>query len=639
MDALVHEIEQREQMKAEGREVAAMGGLHMLGSERHEARRIDLQLRGRCGRQGDPGSSRFYLSLEDDLMRKFGGEWVKNWLTRLGMQDGEAIESRMVSRRIEGAQKKVEERNFEVRKNLLEYDEVMDEQRKRVYGYRQRILEGGNCKQLVLDMIRQQVDGRLDQFLARDYGTETFAKWAGKELSVEFDARDFRGLDFQDAQRYAMDQAERKAEGQIMDALEENLPTDAEDKSEWNWEALAKFANTRWHLAIRDRELKQVGREQLDTFLLEKATAAIAKVDLSAGREFLEADYGVRAACAWVKSKFGIELPVESVRDLPLEEFKKLVDEKAEAAYHEKEIEYPVMAGLSHFTTRDAGGHKRYDREGLVEWARKRFDVDLDLEDLKNRQRDEIRALLIEHSRRFAEKAVRSAGRGRDAVEAGLRRPDALAQGIARRLGGRAAEGPFRLAQPGPQLPALARGHDADEPGDPQELHGLGRGGQVSARDAEAGAGPAAQSAGHGLERPPPGDGPLAQQRRHARLRPGRSQGGIQARGHADLRADVGLGRRADDRPDLPHGAARRGFRRLHVDRGRGPARCGPPPSDIGAEQQAAIDGTQGDGKPKPIRNQSQRVGRNDPCPCGSGKKFKNCHMRKGAADESGRMR
>ena len=303
MDALVHEIEQREQMKAEGREVAAMGGLHVLGSERHEARRIDLQLRGRCGRQGDAGSSRFYLSLEDDLMRKFGGEWVKNWLTRLGMQEGEAIESRMVSRRIEGAQKKVEERNFEARKNLLEYDEVMDEQRKRVYGYRQRILEGASCKQLVLDMIRQQVAGRLDQFLARDYGTETFAKWAGKELAVEFEARDFRGLDFQDAQRYAMDQAERKAEGQIMDALEENLPTDAEDKSDWNWEALAKFANTRWHLAIRDRELKQVGREQLDTFLLEKATAAIAKVDLSAGREFLEADYGVRAACAWVKQQ------------------------------------------------------------------------------------------------------------------------------------------------------------------------------------------------------------------------------------------------------------------------------------------------------------------------------------------------
>ncbi len=120
-------------MKAEGREVADVGGLHIIGTERHESRRIDNQLRGRSGRQGDPGSSRFFLSLEDDLMRKFAGEWVSNILARLGMEDGEAIESKMVSRRIEGAQKKVEERNFDSRKNLLEYDEVMDEQRKRVY--------------------------------------------------------------------------------------------------------------------------------------------------------------------------------------------------------------------------------------------------------------------------------------------------------------------------------------------------------------------------------------------------------------------------------------------------------------------------------------------------------------------------
>src|SRR5271169_3963402 len=159
-------------MRAEGREVAAVGGLHIIGTERHESRRIDNQLRGRAGRQGDPGSSRFFLSLEDDLMRKFAGEWVSAVLTRFGMEEGEAIEHKMVSRRIEGAQKKVEERNFEARKNLLEYDEVMDEQRKRVYSFRQRLLEGANCKQLILEMIRQQIDARLEQFLARDYGTE-----------------------------------------------------------------------------------------------------------------------------------------------------------------------------------------------------------------------------------------------------------------------------------------------------------------------------------------------------------------------------------------------------------------------------------------------------------------------------------
>src|SRR5690606_38415468 len=106
-------------MRAEGREVAELGGLLVIATERHESRRIDNQLRGRTGRQGDPGSSRFFLSLQDDLMRKFAGEWVSGILERLGMEEGEAIESRMVSRRIEGAQRKVEERNFDARKHLL----------------------------------------------------------------------------------------------------------------------------------------------------------------------------------------------------------------------------------------------------------------------------------------------------------------------------------------------------------------------------------------------------------------------------------------------------------------------------------------------------------------------------------------
>src|SRR5437667_8208147 len=112
-------------------------------------------------------------------MRIFAGEWVKTLLTRLGMKEGEEIESRMVSRRIEGAQKKVEERNFEVRKNLLEYDEVMDQQRRRVYQYRQDILDGANCKELILDMIAGQVDHQIDEFLDRDYGCASFASWAG----------------------------------------------------------------------------------------------------------------------------------------------------------------------------------------------------------------------------------------------------------------------------------------------------------------------------------------------------------------------------------------------------------------------------------------------------------------------------
>jgi preprotein translocase subunit SecA len=132
-------------------EVTAVGGLHILGTERHESRRIDNQLRGRAGRQGDPGSSRFYLALEDDLMRIFAKEWVSNLLQRLGMEEGVPIESKLITRRIETAQKAVEAQHFESRKHLLEYDDVMNKQREAVYGLRRRLLEGMDQKDLILE--------------------------------------------------------------------------------------------------------------------------------------------------------------------------------------------------------------------------------------------------------------------------------------------------------------------------------------------------------------------------------------------------------------------------------------------------------------------------------------------------------
>jgi preprotein translocase subunit SecA len=139
-----------EQCKAEHDEVVALGGLHILGTERHEARRIDNQLRGRAGRQGDPGSSRFFLSLEDDLMRIFGGERVKQLMFRLGMTEGVPIESRLISNRIENAQKSVEAQNFDARKHLLEYDDVMNKQRETIYAIRRSALEGKDQRDYVL---------------------------------------------------------------------------------------------------------------------------------------------------------------------------------------------------------------------------------------------------------------------------------------------------------------------------------------------------------------------------------------------------------------------------------------------------------------------------------------------------------
>ncbi len=149
----------------EHEEVIQAGGLHILGTERHESRRIDNQLRGRAGRQGDPGASRFYLSLEDDLMRIFAKEWVSTLLQRMGMEEGVPIESRMISKRIEAAQKAVESQNFESRKHLLEYDDVMNKQREAVYGLRRQLLEGLDQKELIVeDYVANLLSDAMDEF-------------------------------------------------------------------------------------------------------------------------------------------------------------------------------------------------------------------------------------------------------------------------------------------------------------------------------------------------------------------------------------------------------------------------------------------------------------------------------------------
>ncbi len=155
----------KQQTDKEHEEVIAAGGLHILGTERHESRRIDNQLRGRAGRQGDPGSSRFYLALEDDLMRIFAKEWVSNLLQRLGMEEGVPIESRMITSRIEKAQKAVEAQHFESRKHLLEYDDVMNKQREAVYGLRRRLLEGMDQKDLILeDYVASILADQLEEY-------------------------------------------------------------------------------------------------------------------------------------------------------------------------------------------------------------------------------------------------------------------------------------------------------------------------------------------------------------------------------------------------------------------------------------------------------------------------------------------
>ncbi|MGB7593718.1 MAG: SEC-C metal-binding domain-containing protein [Terriglobia bacterium] len=186
--------------------VVELGGLHILCTERHEARRIDNQLRGRAGRQGDPGSSRFYLSLQDDLMRIFAKDWVSNFMQRLGMEEGIAIESRMISKRIEAAQKAVEAQNFESRKHLLEYDDVMNKQRETIYGLRRQLLEGQEQKEFVLEACDRMVDWLVSQFCPKAQHAD---QWNINGLRTEFWGRlgiDLRQFDLKKFDPKTLDQ-------------------------------------------------------------------------------------------------------------------------------------------------------------------------------------------------------------------------------------------------------------------------------------------------------------------------------------------------------------------------------------------------------------------------------------------------
>jgi len=148
-----------------GEGVPALGGLHILGTERHESRRIDNQLRGRSGRQGDKGSSRFYLSLEDDLLRIFGSDKISGFMAKLGMENGQPIEHAMVSKAVENAQRKVEAHNFDIRKHLLEYDDVMNRQREVIYTLRRDILTGDNQKDLLYDIADEVLEETLGDII------------------------------------------------------------------------------------------------------------------------------------------------------------------------------------------------------------------------------------------------------------------------------------------------------------------------------------------------------------------------------------------------------------------------------------------------------------------------------------------
>ena len=615
----VDEIEAREKMKDEGREIVKLGGLHIIGTERHDSRRIDNQLRGRSGRQGDPGSARFYLSLQDDLMRIYGGERMAGWLTTLGMKDGEAIESRMVTRQIEKAQKKVEEQHFEARKNLLEYDEVMDHQRKSVYGFRQRVLDGRNCKLVILEMIDKQIDDNVARLLDADYGPSSFAEFASHRLGVEFEVADFRGSTFEEAVQLAKDRASRHIETVVQEGLDENLPNDT-DESEWQWQALANQFNRRYELKLNERDLKKIGREALPEFLIREADARVQAVDLSEGEKYLQPDWGIRSVLDWARFKFGVKIAPEELSDSTVEGVARLLKSRVRDLYRQKEIEFPVQAAVSRFLGdkgQPGGAGPRYDRAGFYGWTRVRFGLgeqDLSEDDFRTQPKSRLQEIALDISRR------RYPETSQEAIDAKL---DEEFEGAETAEPDDAKElaawfqKTFGIDVPADALAGRSRDDvrqilwNAFDDHFRPEMRGLERSLLLKRVDDAW--------------------------KKHL-LTMDHLRSGIGLVGYAQVDPKTEYKREGmkafEEMWDGIHDKITDAvFRMEEEDEFEAVVGFAYQPAAQRFEAPAATDGmsTNSAEPPKkiePIRNATDRVGRNDPCPCGSGKKYKNCHMR-----------
>jgi preprotein translocase subunit SecA len=536
----------------------------------------------------------------------------------------------MVSRRIEGAQKKVEERNFDARKNLLEYDEVMDYQRKKVYGYRQEILEGANCKIRLLNMLDDQVKLAVDRFLDEEYGSGSFAEFASNRLGVEFDASDFTRSGYAEAERTARDKALRLIPTQINEAMDENLSLDVEQK-EWNWKAMANQVNSRWGLKTTDRSLRQVGRDNLAQHLIEQAEKAVSEVDLSEGRAFLEKNWGLRSICDWARLKFQIKLDPKDLEGKDSEEIKHLLHQQVAELYRQKETEFPVKVGMARFmaerATPQAGG-QRYDREGLYRWARQRFPGAADSlmeEEFRIQSRSRLQERLLEVSRKFSPRVgqedidTRLAETFRGTRESEPEDARELVEFMKSELGVEVSEESLTgVTEEAARQVLWNAFDDRYRP----EMRGMERSLLLGRLDSSW------KNHLYTMDHLRSGIGLVG----YAQIDP-KTEYKRQGMKEFDSMWE-GVSDKVTD--SLFRMEEEEGFQESIWAIGATIHESAPRPTPAsspgknGAQEEGMANSKEAKRK-EPIRNRGDRVGRNDPCPCGSGKKYKNCHMRQAA--------
>mgnify|MGYP002783739078 CR=1 FL=1 len=389
-------------------DVEDMGGLHVIGTERHESRRIDNQLRGRSGRQGDRGSSRFFVSLEDDMTKHFAGETMQNFLARFGgMKEGSSIEHPWISKSIERVQRKVEEHYFQQRKNLLEYDEVREHQRQSFYGMRQRVLEGRDVKGLLMEWIEDTVDQNVSKFLSKDYPAECAAEHATNLLGNPISADRLRGRDlnemFEVIRRDAIDDERAEIDRSMGEYM---AGVDSEVAVDFDAPGLVAWAKSRFNVALDEERLVREGpscRARVLSILADAALRKIESTDLSGISAYLTPDYGREQLVRWVKDKFNIDLTVAEIRLAEESEETsptKVILDKARDLYTKKEARYPVRFAVE-MTKIYMQRSPAEAFEQLCRWANQRYQMNWTPEFLRTKTPQAIMLELEARSEQF----------------------------------------------------------------------------------------------------------------------------------------------------------------------------------------------------------------------------------------------
>ncbi len=382
--------------------VEGLGGLHVIGTERHESRRIDNQLRGRSGRQGDRGSSRFFVSLDDDLMKLFAGQTTMKVLSRLGMKEGDAIEHPMLSKAIVRAQRKVEERNFQIRKTILDYDEVMEHQRQDFYGTRQRVLDGRDIRGLIFDYVEESAVHAVDTYLDRDYPNERIATYASERINASIPIERLRSRDPEEIVQTIRKVAMEDAREEIAKTIGEYVPEDAEAE-DIDTKGLIAWVESRFGLSITSADVVGKPRAEIVERITRAASESIEHADIGDVEQYLVPNYGAQQLCDWLGKTTGLTFKVEDIvaRERH-EDVVEMVLDRVRQAYDKREVEYPVDFMLELTMALMQRGPDQA-ASNLVRWANTRFGLGWDESVVRTHAPQQIRDELLKASRAFVE--------------------------------------------------------------------------------------------------------------------------------------------------------------------------------------------------------------------------------------------